>query len=127
MSNFNVVNSKTLSKEKNSVRVVSFGIVTRVIAIIFCAILLSNIIRNVFSLGSVTFTGFLQYISSVPQINTSLSMSTLYISGEWVILDGFRVFLNTIMQPLNLLVFLAKNLWNCLLYVIYFLRFLLGA
>lgn len=125
MSKFKVVNSETLSSKKNHVSVISFGLVFRVIAIIFCSILLSNIIRNVFSLGSVTFTGFLQYISAVPQIDTSLSMSTLYISGEWVILDGFRVFLNTIMQPLNLLVFLAKNLWNCLLYVIYFLRFLM--
>ena len=124
MSDFKIVNSKSLSSGKRSVHLPNFSIVVRIMFIILCAILVTNIIKNLFSGNTVTFTSFLNYITSVPQISANFSMDTIYISGDWAILDGLRVFLNTIMQPLNLLLFLVKNLWNCLLYIVYFVRFL---
>lgn len=118
------VTPESLSKSKKSVVIPNMNIIFRAILIIFCSILVSNIIKNVFSGSSVTFTGFLEFIGSVPQISTNLSLNTIYITGDWAILDGLRVFLNYLIMPLNVVIFLSKNLWNCLLYIVYFLRFL---
>lgn len=125
MSDFKIVNSKSLSSSKRSVNAPNFSIIFRVIFIIFCAILISNIIKTLFSGNTVSFTSFLNYITSVPQISTNFSMDTIYISTDWGALDFIRIFLNTVMMPLNLLVFISKNLWNCLLYIIYFVKFLM--
>lgn len=125
MSDFKIVNSNSLSSSKRSVHSPNFSIIFRVIFIIFCAILISNIIKTLFSSNTVTFTSFLNYITSVPQISTNFSMETIYISTDWGVFDFVRIFLNTIMMPINLSVFISRNLWNCLLYIIYFVRFLM--
>lgn len=94
-----------------------------ILLIILLAVLCGSILRLVFGGSSFTFSSFLAMLNDVPQIPLR-SMQTFNITSDWGVFDFFRIFLNTVMMPLNLTVFVSANLWNCLLYVMFFVKFL---
>lgn len=94
-----------------------------ILLIIFLAILSGNVLRLVFGGSSFTFSSFLAMLSEVPQIPIR-GMQTFNITADWGVIDFIRHFLNAVMMPLNLTVFISANLWNCLLYIMFFVKFL---
>lgn len=94
-----------------------------VLLIIFCCVLIGSIIKITFGASEFTFSGFLNYITNVPQIRLS-DVNIFYISGEWAILDSFRRFLNSIMSIANFGVWFTTQLINGLSYIFYFVKFL---
>lgn len=94
-----------------------------ILLIILCCVLIGSVIKIVFGGSEFTFAGFLNYITSVPQIRLS-DVNIFYISGEWAILDGLRRFINSIMSIANFGVWFTTQLLNGLSYIFYFVRFL---
>lgn len=98
-------------------------ILVSILVIVLVALLIISIVRVSYGSDTISFNGFLDYLSSCPTLSFSYS-NVLYISGEWAILDGLRVFLNNIMIIPNFLIWVCKNLYNVLLFVFYFTRYL---
>ena len=100
-----------------------FKILFQILFILLTVILVFSIIRTTFGGSSVTFSSFLDYISNVPQIKIT-NVNIMHIGGDWLIFDGFRQFLNTIMSIANFGVWFTTQLLNGLSYIFHFVRFL---
>ncbi|HIU06667.1 MAG TPA: hypothetical protein IAC46_03680 [Candidatus Onthoplasma faecigallinarum] len=96
-----------------------------VLIIILCIILVISVIRIVFGGSNISFSAFLNYIQNVPQIEFIGDVNMFSINGDWGLFDFLKNFLNSIMSIFNFLVWLCFQLFNCLSYIFYFLKFVL--
>lgn len=99
-------------------------ILNSVLLIILSAILIGSVLRIVFGGSSFSFSAFLNYLHSVPQIEIT-NVNIFTINGEWAILDSLRRFLNNIMSIFNFGAWMCIQLLNCLSYIIYFVKFII--
>lgn len=74
----------------------------------------------------VSFRSLFDLLSKAPPVSTSVKnfVQQLQLSGEWVILDGFRVFLNSIIQIVSIGVWMASSLIDVLFFLAYFLAWI---
>lgn len=98
------------------------NVILSVLAIFACIILCINFYKGN---NALTFTSFLNFIQSTPNVGLSYSISDLTISGDWGILDKIREFLNILTTPLSMILYLAVAIINALVYLFYFLKFIL--
>lgn len=99
------------------------GIFRLIIALILAVTVLK------FLLGSdnvITFRGFLETLTNAPQLNISnlLAQLNLEIVGDWGLLDGIRIFLNSIISIFTVLVYFCLSIAQGIVYISYFLRYL---
>lgn len=92
-----------------------------VLSIFLFTLIVINLIKVALGSNTVTFTGFLNYLSSfgstfsVPNLKSCLS--TFTINKSWGILDDLRQFFNLCAKPLGIIYYLFSNL----LYLLEFL------
>lgn len=99
---------------------------SQILGIILVIMLIAVAIR--FAMGSEsipTFTGFLETLTSAPEINIPfLTQTTGIIMADWGIFNFIRDFINTLMQIVDVLIFFFNGILSVLTYVVYFFRWL---
>lgn len=101
-----------------------------VFGFIILALLVVNVIKIANGSTSVTFTGLLDFISkadvgfSVPNLDYFTNL--FHIAKEWSILDGLRIFINSLGSILGVVAYLVSNLVYTITFLGKFLIFLLG-
>lgn len=103
------------------------NILINFVMIVALTIVTLSFIRGIFNPNSTySFTQFLQNLVEISNYQISIvNLGDLAIGGDWGILDGLRMFLNSIMSILNLLVWLAQTLINVLIIAIQMLRIII--
>lgn len=126
-SNNNAKNKAYLERKTTNARNMDnlntgFSVFTLIVTILIGICL----IRILSGYDGLTFASFLEMLSNAPDITMSLSstMQYLHISGEWTILDGLRVFLNSLMSMFSISLWCVSGLAQCILYFGYFLAFI---
>lgn len=102
------------------------SILFTIIGYILLALLFVNLFRllNGSADASVSFAGFLEYVSNCPTIHFQSSLNSFTITGSWGVFDFLRSFFNVFGAILGVLVYLFNSLLNMLMYVGYFLGYL---
>lgn len=119
---------------KTSIREYRSTQVKNGIGLFFGLLLLVILIVNVFKFANggsqVTFSAFLSFLSNfdvgfeLPNLNNLIDMFT--ISKKWSLLDGFRIFLNSLGSILGLVAYLGANIVYTITFLSKFIIFLLG-
>ena len=74
------------------------------------------------------FSNFLETLANVPQVEIPfITQVDNTIAGSWGIFDGFRLFLNTLIQIINVVIFAINGLLSVIMYVSYFCTWLFFA
>lgn len=73
-----------------------------------------------------TFTGLLETLQSVPEIKIPFlsTVTSNTLNSSWAILDGFRVFLRTILDLVDVAIFMVNGILSLITYIVYFMRWL---
>lgn len=101
-----------------------------VLGFLLLAILMINVVKFANGGKTITFSGLLNYLSTiqvdfkVPNLTTLTSYVT--ISGKWAILDGLRIFLNSLGSILGVVLYLGANLVYCITFLSKLLIYILG-
>lgn len=93
------------------------NILINFIVLLVITIIALSFIRGILNPNSTySFTQFLQDLVELSnyQIN-SVNLGDFSIIGDWGIFDGLRLFLNSIMSIINLLVWVCQSLLNVLI------------
>lgn len=93
--------------------------IIEILAIIIAIILIANLIRSITNTGFLTFESFINQCSNFSSI-PFVSFNDLTITADWALFNFFRDFLNLFTAPLTILIFIATNLINALLFVVQF-------
>lgn len=116
------VNEDDSNYEKRSV---NHHALMSILGIVFLILLLAVLIRRFKGVGSYpTFTGFLEYFTSIqpPEIPfTSLTVTDL---GDWGWFNFFREFVMSFMSILDVLIFFVNGLLSVITYVALFFTWL---
>ena len=70
----------------------------------------------------ITFTGFLNYLSSSPSLDF-VSMSDFSIAGDWGLVDFLRIFLNVISVLFTIVVWFCQIVINLFEWLFWLIRF----
>lgn len=100
---------------------------TGILGIVFAIILIAVLIRIFTGSTNIpTFTGFLEMLQDVPNVQIPFlsTVTTNILVEPWAILDGLRVFLRTILNVVDVVIFLINGLLSVATYVVYFFRWL---
>lgn len=113
------VNSVSYSRGKSNVG--------SLLIIVFSLILLVCLFRALTnSTGTLTFTGFLERLSSFSAPFPDLRILDNTIKNSWGIFDGLRDFINIFIQLFDFTLFLAKSMTNIASYVFDMIKFFFG-
>lgn len=101
--------------------------ITRFIFVLFLILFLISFIRLLFNSEVVTFTGFLDFLTTCPTISLPTSFyDVLSLSNvDWGIFNFARNFIGFFGNSLSFIVFIITNLINCLSVVFWFLKYIL--
>ncbi|HBP44123.1 MAG TPA: hypothetical protein DD621_05640 [Clostridiales bacterium] len=113
-----------VSNMRNNDKVSFIG---RSIFIIFLLLLVISFVRLLFNSSLVTFTGFLDFLTTCPTITIPTSFyNSLSLAGiDWGIFNWFRNFLNFFTSSFSFIIFIITNLINALSIVFWFLKYIL--
>ena len=95
-----------------------------VVIVIFTILFIVSYVRSLVGAGEITFTSFLEFIQSVPEVSFASNFIDLTILGDWGIFDFLRNFLNIFTNLMSVIVYLFGGLVQLLLYVVYIVRYL---
>ena len=102
----------------------NFVVGCNVLFLIACVILIVSLVRSLAGSSTVSFGGLLDYISSAPTINMSLTSFEVIPSLDWSgLLFPLACFLNMFINIFNVLVFAFRGLIQVVIYLSYFIRF----
>ena len=96
--------------------------VFNILFLVFSILFIISLIRTMTGAPVLTFAGFLESLTTVPQINLA-SFIDLTIVGDWGIFEFFRSFLNFFTSALSLLIYTATQLINLLMLIIWALKY----
>lgn len=91
---------------------------------IMILLLFIALIRNAQGWQHLTFSGFLEYLTTSPTIIPSFSITDFAIVSDWGLFNGLKDFLNIFTQLFGIIVWVCSSIINVLLYLFYFLRFI---
>ena len=96
------------------------------IGIFFVCILFLILFARLRSNGeySLTFTGFLNYLSKSPKLNFA-PLSSFEIVGDWGLFDFLKNFFNLFAKMIGVISWLGELIINCFEWVWFFVRFIL--
>lgn len=112
-------NSQTVSETTTTGRT---GIFITIFAIIFFI----AFARILFGGQPFTFTGFLNRITTAPDLTLPTQVLDFAIGGNWLAFDFLRVFLNSMIGVVNFAVYFTGLILNLIVILIWALGFLLG-
>lgn len=117
-------NSFTRTKTSRSVGEklgTGLGILGLIVGVLFSV----SLIKSLMGGSSVTFGGLLEYLANAPSIDMSLnSFEVIAPLGDWGIFNFLSTFFNYFITIFNVLIFVFKGLYQVLVYIVYFIRFL---
>lgn len=102
----------------------SFKFIFSILSILLCLLLIFSIFKFSFTSSDLSFSSFLNWLGSVNSTSINFSISDFYIYGNWGIIDGLRNFLNIFAQLFAVIVYLATQLINLIIFVGQFIGFL---
>lgn len=94
------------------------------VIVIFSILFIVSYVRSLFGASDLTFTSFLEFIQSVPQVSFSNTFIDMTILGDWGIFEFLRQFINIFTNILSVLIFLFGGLVQLIMYLVYLLRYL---
>lgn len=95
-----------------------------VVIVIFTILFIVSYVRSLVGAGEITFTSFLEFIQTVPEVSFATNFIDLTILGDWGVFDFLRNFLNIFTNLISVIVYLFGGLVQLLLYVVYIVRYL---
>lgn len=95
-----------------------------IVIVIFTILFIVSYVRSLTGASEITFTSFLEFIQTVPEISFANSFIDLTILGDWGIFDFLRNFLNVFTNIFSVLIYLFGGLVQLLTYLVYLLRYL---
>lgn len=98
--------------------------ILNIVLCIFLIIFIISVARSLFGGQSLSFSGFLNSLDSVPSIKINWTMIDGSIGGSWGIFDFFRTFLNSVIVVVNVLVYMLSLLLNLLIFLAWSVKFL---
>lgn len=90
-----------------------------ILGLVFGILLFVTLVRV--AMGSVnfpTFTGFLEMLTTVPEV------SVPFLSTTSITLPGWASFLDVLIAPINVSIFFINTVGNLVLYIVYFAKWL---
>lgn len=75
-------------------------------------------------LDTISFSGLLEYLSTVPDISTTFNLVNISIGGDWGMFDFLRDFFNFFCNCFNVLCSVSGFIWQGLIFIIWCIRFL---
>ena len=106
---------------------ISLRLLLVILGIFSTILLIINFSRSVIGSSNVSFSSFLNFLSSIDIFQITINISDFTIPGNWGIIDGLRLFLNVFAQAIGVVVYLCANLINLIIYCAQFIRFLFVA
>lgn len=117
---------KILRKSRRQIFFKRTGVILRLLLLISCFILFIRIFSRLRGGdSSLSFTGFLEFLSNLNSFDINIDLSDFTIGGDWGIIDGLRRFFNIFGYAFGVLVWVCSNVFNVINYVFQFVRFLL--
>lgn len=105
-------------------RSLGVNILFRIICLMFSAVLIVSIFRVAFNGNSISFAGFLNYISNCPSIDVEYSV-VAHVAGSW---PDWALWLRAIIEVfcgiINVVWWIMRNIANLLTFIVYFLGYL---
>lgn len=103
----------------------NIAIGSNVFFLIVCVILIIGIVRSLLGTTPITFGGFLDYISSAPLISMTFVDFEVISPLDWSgLLFPVASFINFFINIFNVLIFAFKGLFQVVIYVYYFVKFI---
>lgn len=96
-----------------------------IIGVIFLIIFIIAFARQLIGAEPLTFTSFLHTISSLPDVTVS-TLIDYSIAGSWGLFDFLRIFINSMISVVNVLVYIGSLLYNLIVLLFHCVKFLLG-
>lgn len=98
----------------------------RVLFVIICFVLLINIGRILFNGSSVTFSGFLDFVSNTNFSQINVNIRDFTIVSDWGLFNFLKDFINIFASLMGVTFFMVSNLLNLLLFILNFVVYILG-
>lgn len=102
------------------------GITSNIILTIFIVLFIIAFSRVLFGGVPLTFSGFLQKLTTVPDIVLDTSVIDFSLTGSWGWFDFFRDFINSLIGIVNVTVYWSSLIGNLFLILIWSVGFVLG-
>lgn len=93
---------------------------------IFILLFVIAFARILFGGTPLSFTNFLQRLTSVPDVTLPMSVLNFSIAGSWGFFDFLRVFVNSIIGVANFAVYFSSLILNLIVVIIWAVGFLVG-
>lgn len=119
------VHVNSVNKAYRDMNVRRYGVLFRLFGIalgFMLLVMLSWRLRG--SDTTLTFTGFLDWLSGLNSVEVPYSFTEITIGGDWGPFDVIRNFLQMFLSVMSVVVWLFANLVNVCLYLVSFLQFL---
>jgi len=133
MSNKDLISRKTFTKvpKNNGSKMLDNGtqtstrsMVSVVLGIFLIILLVVAMLGSLRGTGqTITFTGFLEYLSQSPSLNF-FDISSFKIVGDWGLFDFLRNFFNLFTTMIGVSIWIFQLFWNLIAWLLYFFRFL---
>lgn len=93
-----------------------------ILFLVFSILFIISLIRTMTGAPTLTFAGFLESLTTVPQISVG-GFVDLTIVGDWGIFEFFRSFLNFFANALSILIYAASQLINLIMLIVWALKY----
>lgn len=104
-------------------KLLGFSGVLKIIFLFLLVGLLFRVLKG--NTGLPTFTSFLDTLQGVPNLSNSwLANVNLTIITDWGAFNGFRDFLNLLIEPIEIIFTMINGIGQVLIYLFYFVRWL---
>ena len=130
MDNVKVLKVKKVATEiRKTKKKNNFGIIGKIIGIVGALILFIIYIRSLLGIElTINFNDFLQFLIRLSNIQLNIPfLQILEISGDWGIIDGLRIFINSLSAILSILLYIAEMLINVAITIGYIISTLFTA
>lgn len=117
----------TKSINSSSASLTSFNPLKFVLGFILLSILFVALFRMTGNIGSgqpLTFTGFLEYLSSLDFGSVNLSIANVSLTDDWGIFNGFRNFINLLLGAFNFMLTITSALVNVVIFLFNIFKFI---
>lgn len=96
-----------------------------IIVVLLVAVAMIRILYNG-TADTISFGSLLNLLESAPQVSNDVKtfVQQFGFTEPWVVLDGFRVFLNVIMDIWSILIWMGSSLIDVIIFVGYFLAWI---
>lgn len=97
-----------------------------IIGVLFLILFIIALFRVLLGSEHLSFAGFLESLTTAPNIEISTSVIDFTILGNWGVFDFARVLVNSLISVVNILAYLAGLLYNLLLTLVWCIKFVIG-